>query len=262
MKKEERNEIKSRMLAGETVEEILQDAKFQGREEELRKVASNYQRLSLVAKGMPYTEIARQELLAKGITNPDEQQIKGIYKAVAVIASVGKLVEPVRAKREEVKRRLAEGQSVQEIVADRTLNVCEEAVKAWQEKEKKAKPQKKERAKKAEKQVKKRTRPTKEEREHIITQILLGKSSEEMSQMEEELKGLSQEGIQQVCQEETWVIDAIRLVDYETITEDMGRSKDSVRNSARNKSFQGETIAQIRARKKEQLEKQNSKNED
>jgi len=254
MKKEERNEIKSRMLAGETVEEILQDAKFQGREEELRKVASNYQRLSLVAKGMPYTEIARQELLAKGIKNPDKQQIKGIYKAVAVIASVGKLVEPVRAKREEVKRRLAEGQSVQEIVADRTLNVCEEAVKAWQEKDKKAKPQKKERAKKAEKQVKKRTRPTKEEREHIITQILLGKSSEEMSQMEEELKGLSQEGIQQVCQEETWVIDAIRLVDYETITEDMGRSKDSVRNSARNKSSQGETIAQIRARKKEQLE--------
>ena len=112
MKKEERNEIKSRMLAGETVEEILQDAKFQGREEELRKVASNYQRLSLVAKGMPYTEIARQELLAKGIKNPDKQQIKGIYKAVAVIASVGKLVEPVRAKREEVKRRLAEGQSV------------------------------------------------------------------------------------------------------------------------------------------------------
>ena len=74
MKKEERNEIKSRMLAGETVEEILQDAKFQGREEELRKVASNYQRLSLVAKGMPYTEIARQELLAKGIKNPDKQQ--------------------------------------------------------------------------------------------------------------------------------------------------------------------------------------------
>ena len=34
MKKEERTEIKSRMLAGETVEEILQDAKFQGREEE------------------------------------------------------------------------------------------------------------------------------------------------------------------------------------------------------------------------------------
>lgn len=253
MKKEERTEIKSRMLAGETVEEILQDAKFQGREEELRKVASNYQRLSLVAKGMPYTEIARQELLAKGITNPDEQQIKGIYKAVAVIASVGKLVEPVRAKREEVKRRLAEGQSVQEIVADRTLNVCEEAVKAWQEKEKKAKPQKKERAKKAEKQVKKRTRPTKEEREHIITQILLGKSPEEISKMEE-LKELSQEGIQQVCQEENWVIDAICLVDYETIANDTGRSKDSVRNSAQNKSFQGETIAQIRARKKEQLE--------
>lgn len=252
MKKEERNEIKSRMLAGETVEEILQDAKFQGREEELRKVASNYQRLSLVAKGMPYTEIARQELLAKGIKNPDKQQIKGIYKAVAVIASVGKLVEPVRAKREEVKRRLAEGQSVQEIVADRALNVCEEAVKAWQEKDKKAKPQKKERAKKAEKQVKKRTRPTKEEREHIITQILLGKSPEEISQMEE-LKELSQEGIQQVCQEENWVIDAIRLVDYETIAEDMGRSKDSVRNSARNKSLQGETIAQIRARKREQL---------
>lgn len=253
MKKEERTEIKSRMLAGETVEEILQDAKFQGREEELRKVASNYQRLSLVAKGMPYTEIARQELLAKGITNPDEQQIKGIYKAVAVIASVGKLVEPVRAKREEVKRRLAEGQSVQEIVADRTLNVCEEAVKAWQEKDKKAKPQKKERAKKAEKQVKKRTRPTKEEREHIITQILLGKSPEEISKMEE-LKELSQEGIQQVCQEENWVIDAICLVDYETIANDTGRSKDSVRNSAQNKSFQGETIAQIRARKKEQLE--------
>lgn len=253
MKKEERTEIKSRMLAGETVEEILQDAKFQGREEELRKVASNYQRLSLVAKGMPYTEIARQELLAKGITNPDEQQIKGIYKAVAVIASVGKLVEPVRAKREEVKRRLAEGQSVQEIVADRTLNVCEEAVKAWQEKDKKAKPQKKERAKKAEKQVKKRTRPTKEEREHIITQILLGKSPEEISKMEE-LKELSQEGIQQVCQEENWVIDAICLVDYETIANDTGRSKDSVRNSARNKSLQGETIAQIRARKKEQLE--------
>ena len=253
MKKEERTEIKSRMLAGETVEEILQDAKFQGREEELRKVASNYQRLSLVAKGMPYTEIARQELLAKGITNPDEQQIKGIYKAVAVIASVGKLVEPVRAKREEVKRRLAAGQSVQEIVADRTLNVCEEAVKAWQEKDKKAKPQKKERAKKAEKQVKKRTRPTKEEREHIITQILLGKSPEEISKMEE-LKELSQEGIQQVCQEENWVIDAICLVDYETIANDTGRSKDSVRNSAQNKSFQGETIAQIRARKKEQLE--------
>lgn len=254
MKKEEKREIKARIRAGESAEEILQDAKFQGREEEVQKALSSYQRLSLVIKGMPYSEIARRELQAKGIAEPDEKQIKAIYNALSVLASTEKLVAPLKAKKEEVNRRLASGQSIEEIVADRTLNVCEEAVKAWQGKERKS-------AKK-EPNVKQRKRLTTEERNLIVAQILLGKSAEEISQMEE-FQEIDKDSIKKCCQDNDWVLPAIRLVDYAKIAQDTGRDSTTIRTSAKQKSVQGEKITQIRTRKREQLQQciQNRKEE-
>lgn len=254
MKKEEKREIKARIRAGESAEEILQDAKFQGREEEVQKALSSYQRLSLVIKGMPYSEIARRELQAKGIVEPDEKQIKAIYNALAVLASNEKLVAPLKAKKEEVSQRLASGQSIEEIVADRTLNVCEEAVKAWQEKERKS-------AKK-EPNVKQRKRLTTEERNLIVAQILLGKSAEEISQMEE-FQEIDKDSIKKCCQDNDWVLPAIRLVDYAKIAQDTGRNSATIRSNAKQKSVQGEKITQIRERKKAQLQQriQNRKEE-
>lgn len=248
MRREEKREIKTRMMAGETVKEIKQDAKFQGRETEVEEVSKRYIRLSLICKGMPYQEIARRELAEQGITNPDNAQVQAVSKSVSMLAYNEKVSSILKPKQEEVRQRLAKGQSVQEIVADRKLNVCQEAVEDWKSAQKERKQTKQGKSQ----QEKKIT--SKEIAQAVVDQMLSGKTPEEIKAMAQ-FQEYSLESIQSICQERAWIKDAIRLVSYRKLAESTGRGISALRVACSQNVVQGVKITQIRKQKTEALQK-------
>jgi len=239
VKREEKREIKARMLAGENVAEIQQDEKFRGREAEVEEASKRYIRLSLAVKGMSYQEIAKRELQAKGITELDEESVKRISRDIMLNVSKEHLTETIQSKKKEMERRLKSGESVEDIVADRELNVCQEAVEIVQEQ-----------VQVQEKQSQKppRKRLTQEEKDKVREQLLAGKTVEEISQMKE-FQGLSQEGIQK----SVWVARAIQLESYEKLKELSGIPGNGIYGACRYEQVKGKPVIEIRREKTEQL---------
>ena len=116
LSKEEKQAIRARLLQGETVEEICEENRFTGYRNTIEKMNQKTKNIIQIMKLMPLNNLEISEASARQV----------IYRE--------KLIPELNRKANEVMQRLKAGETPEQIVADRKLNVCIEGVQAVQQK--------------------------------------------------------------------------------------------------------------------------------
>lgn len=294
IRKEKEAEIKRRLEAGESVENILQDKKLnvciEGIEYVRTKMISKPRdkKLSeenkikgekkakiinlLVIEGSTPEEISEmEEFKDYNIENIKRLQEKNMSRILAVqlmpnseiskrlniqIQSVRaslrnfksdiSIAEVIQEKKSEVEKRLRAGESVENLLQDRKLNVCMEGIIPIQRKIE---------AENLKKQRAYRINLSNENMNQIISLLLQGNTPEEIHQLQEfamldikDIKAIQDKNIARIL--------AVQLVPMHKIQEITGlKHMQSIYENLRRYKYDGKTILEIRKEKEEYIRK-------
>ena len=223
IKNEEEEQILSLLLEGKTPEEISMFEQFKDYPLDSILLIEERNRLRILAMQlMPLDEIEKRT----------GRRVVSIQQNISKYQIDGKSLAQIRKeKEEEVIRRLNEGQSIDEILEDKELNVCREGIESIQTKQ-----------------------STITWRQAVLEELLAGKTPEEISQMEQ-FEGHTVEEVQRILSKNMLRIQAIQLVPVQELANRFGRKEKSVRVNLRNFEVNGRSISQIRREKETEIEK-------
>ncbi len=211
------------LLSGKTPEEICEE-----REEfsldEIKKVEEETMPEILAMQLLPLKEISRR--LGININTIHSRLRQEQYNGE-------RLSDIIQKRKKEITRRLNEGQSVDDIVGDRELNVSREAAQIIKDK---IRPKRGEKI-------------NAEDRQKILDQLLLGKTPEEI----QETSGYDLEKIKTIMERNKGRILAIQLMPLKEVAEIAGKKENTVRSSIRTYEVNGVSISQIRKEKKAEV---------
>lgn len=232
---EDKKKVTSLLLAGRTSEEIHQLDEFKSYPiEEIEKLEKRFATDILAIQLMPIEEIAR----IKGIKKCD------VYDLMTKHKVDGKDIVKIRKeKEEEVIRRLERGDSVEEIVNDKELNICETGAKALEKEV--------ERKSNSAKQITKKA-VSKEDRKSVLSLLLQGKAIEEIRTMQE-YSAIPDEILRQIYDSNQMRIMAVRLVPINEIVERMGKLYSTVYTNINKFDYDGKTLKEIKEQKLYQI---------
>ncbi len=133
--RETRKEIKKRLIEGNSIEEIKQLG-LNITDENLEKLYKQYTDLILLSQGMSVSKLAKKNIERKEEETEDsyKKRVNREIERLNKIIFENNLSEIIQEKREEIEERLQEGQTIEELLADKKLNVCREAIEHIQEK--------------------------------------------------------------------------------------------------------------------------------
>ena len=138
-----KEQILSRLLAEESLDQIVADRELNVCREAVEYMQKELN-LILFAKAMPVKELVARKVKRESFKTDEEyKEAKKEYssKCYYAIKNNG-LSNIIRAKKEQIQSRLLAGESLEQIVADRELDVCKEAVESIQNKIKKGRSKK------------------------------------------------------------------------------------------------------------------------
>ena len=247
--KEDKKAILDLLVQGRTIEEInsIEEYKKYSLEslEKFRTSKINQAKIMAVQL-MPIAEIAD----ALGIKK------ESVYIYFKDYRLEGKTIGEIReGKTKEIERRLLEGQSIQDILSDKKLNVCESGIKAVQEKiEKQSKKQSKKQLESSGKTVSKTI--SKEDKKAILDLLVQGRTIEEINNIEE-FKKYSLEELKEIQTNKSnqGKIMAVRLMPIDEVARILGIKNTSVYACFRNYTLNGKTIGEIREEKEKEVER-------
>ena len=247
--KEDKKAILDLLVQGRTIEEInsIEEYKKYSLEslEKFRTSKINQGKIMAVQL-MPIAEIAD----ALGIKK------ESVYIYFKDYRLEGKTIGEIREeKTKEIERRLLEGQSIQDILSDKKLNVCESGIKAVQEKiEKQSKKQSKKQLESSGKTVSKTI--SKEDKKAILDLLVQGRTIEEINNIEE-FKKYSLEELKEIQTNKSnqGKIMAVRLMPIDEVARILGIKNTSVYACFRNYTLNGKTIGEIREEKEKEVER-------
>ena len=121
----QKDEVAQLLLQGKTIDEIHEMEEFKGYNKEiLTKVEERNMARILAVQLMPVSEIARKL----------DRETVTIYSNIKDYKLGDRSIMEIRKEKEqEIMRKLREGESIETIIQDRELNVCEEGVRYIQE---------------------------------------------------------------------------------------------------------------------------------
>ena len=125
-----RKNVKEKILQGESFEDLVKDKSLEITEEQMKRLEEEFSVIFLLVQCMPKREIAKR-MLQREERETDEAYEARIEKAIKVYQtteSVNNIVEIRHQKVQKIAERLSKGESMADIVADKELNVCREAV--------------------------------------------------------------------------------------------------------------------------------------
>lgn len=129
--RELRTSVKERIIRGTSFEDLAKDKDLKITEAQMKRLKKEFAVIFLLVQGMPKMDIARKVLPQE--KGEDEQtynlRLEQATKTYRVAESINKITAIRKRKEEEIKSRLKRGETVEEIVADKELNVCEELVR-------------------------------------------------------------------------------------------------------------------------------------
>lgn len=123
-------EIKIKIINGYNVEEIKVALDEKLSQNEIENICDKYKDLALLAKGMPTGKLA--EIRVEKNKNETEEEYKKRVRVCQIkyaeVIRKNNLKEKIKAKKIEIKSRLKEGQTPEQILQDKELNVCMEII--------------------------------------------------------------------------------------------------------------------------------------
>ena len=223
LKKDDEAVILGLLLLGKTPDEINKLEQYREYPIEAIQSIEDRNRLRILAiQLMPLEEIEKRT----------GRRVLSIQQNIRKFFVEGKSILALRKdKEEEVIRRLSEGQSVENILADRELNVCREGVESIIERQN-----------------------TITWKQAVLEELLSGKTPEEISKLEQ-FEGHSIEEIQRIANKNMLRIQAIQLVPEQELANRFGRRIGSVRVNLSNFKINGMSLSQIRREKIAEVER-------
>lgn len=129
--RELRKVVKERIIQGTSFEDLAKDKDLKITEAQMERFKKEYAVIFLLVQGMPKIDIARKVLTRE--EGEDEQtynsRLEQAVKTYRVAESINQITEIRKRKQEEIRLRLRRGETLEEIVGDKKLNVCEEFVR-------------------------------------------------------------------------------------------------------------------------------------
>lgn len=129
--RELRRTVKERIIQGTSFEDLAKDKDLKITEAQMERLKKEFAVIFLLVQGMPKMDIARKVLSQE--EGEDEQtynlRLEQAVKTYRMTESINKITEIRKTKEAEITARLNRGETVEEIVADNELNVCEEFVR-------------------------------------------------------------------------------------------------------------------------------------
>ena len=246
--KEDKKAILDLLVQGRTIEEINAMEEFKGYTiETLEKFQSEKTNVSKI--------MAIQLFSVNEIAQTLGVKKETIYYYLKNYKLDGKTILEIRKEKErKIESRLAEGQSIQDILNDKELNVCESAVNSVVENERKKLEEKESKKTIKKEKQQKRKGITKETRDQIIQMLYAGKKIEEIAE-QEEYREISVEELEKIQQKNMDRILALQLMPVSEIAKKMGIGKSTIQYKLRNTTINGKTIVEIRAAKIEEIER-------
>jgi len=255
-----KTEFKARIIKGESQEEIRQGLEAKLSPTQINELIKEYEILGMLVQAMPYDEVAKRVI--KRIDGEAEADFEKRYSRQKTYCSqivmreqIGDLIKD---KKSEIERLLRQGISQEEILQNRELNVCREAVsyiqaKIEREQEKEDKEQQQKQCKTRKEKQEKQHQMSKQTKRKIRDFLLTGKTIEEIHAMPE-FSIYGQEELERIQQQEELRILAIQLVDLTDIAEQLGIKRQSVYINCNNYYLQDDkNILQIRKEKEQQI---------
>ena len=220
---EDEDKILGLLLSGKTSEEISKLDQFKDYPiDSITRIEDRNRVRILAMQLMPLDEIAKRT--AKRAVSI-QQNIRKYYFDGKSILAIRK------EKEEEVIKRLSEGQSIDNILEDKRLNVCREGIESIQMKQNSI-----------------------TWRQAVLEELLSGRTPEEISELEQ-FQGHTVEEIQRIANKNMLRIQAIQLVPEKELASTFGRKENSVRANLRNYKINGISISQIRREKEAEVER-------
>lgn len=228
---EDKNSIIQLLLKGITSEEINKMEQFKKYSlEETKKLEESCKIEILAMKLMPVTEIAGK----LGV------KLQAVYMSLRRFKSNGiDIMEIRKEKEQEVERRLEAGESAENILQDKNLNVCLEALEQIKQK--------------VEKKIEKDRRKLSQSQKDKVGQLLLqGKTIDEIHEMEE-FKGYNKEILTKVEERNMARILAVQLMPVSEIARKLDRETVTIYSNIKDYKLGDRSIMEIRKEKEQEI---------
>lgn len=228
---EDKNSIIQLLLKGITSEEINKMEQFKKYSlEETKKLEESCKIEILAMKLMPVTEIAGK----LGV------KLQAVYMSLRRFKSNGiDIMEIRKEKEQEVERRLEAGESAENILQDKDLNVCIEALEQIKQK--------------VEKKIEKDRRKLSQLQKDEVAQLLLqGKTIDEIHEMEE-FKGYNKEILTKVEERNMARILAVQLMPVSEIARKLDRETVTIYSNIKDYKLGDRSIMEIRKEKEQEI---------
>lgn len=228
---EDKNSIIQLLLKGITSEEINKMEQFKKYSlEETKKLEESCKIEILAMKLMPVTEIAGK----LGV------KLQAVYMSLRRFKSNGiDIMEIRKEKEQEVERRLEAGESAENILQDKNLNVCLEALEQIKQK--------------VEKKIEKDRRKLSQSQKDKVGQLLLqGKTIDEIHEMEE-FKVYNKEILAKLEERNMARILAVQLMPVSEIARKLDRETVTIYSNIKDYKLGDRSIMEIRKEKEEEI---------
>lgn len=230
-RKQAQQKILDLLLSGKTPEEIHEDEAF--KEYSLSDIKSIEKRNRVRILGLKL-------LSPRDISNILGVRVQTIYASLRNGTYKGKSIAQIRREKEaEVIRRLAEGQSAEDIASDKDLNVDLEAVKTVQLKQQRQK----------ERAV---VRIQHDDEVNILGLLLSGKTVEEISKLDQ-FKNYPLDSISRIEEKNRVRILAMQLMPLDEIAKRTAKRVGSIQQNIRKYNVDGKSISAIRKEKEAEV---------
>ena len=225
------------VIEGSTPEEISEMEEFKDYNiENIKRLQEKNMSRILAVQLMPNSEISKRLNI----------QIQSVRASLRNFKSDISIAEVIQEKKSEVEKRLRAGESVENLLQDRKLNVCMEGI---------IQIQRKIEAENLKKQRAYRINLSNENMNQIISLLLQGNTPEEIHQLQEfamldikDIKAIQDKNIARIL--------AVQLVPMHKIQEITGlKHMQSIYENLRRYKYDGKTILEIRKEKEEYIRK-------